>query len=72
MATLYFNNATLDNDWNTLGNWWSDSALTTPALALPTSSDDVVVLPPSEYFYSLINSGSTPTIKSLTIYSGSN
>lgn len=42
MATFYFN-AALDNDWNTLGNWWADAALTVPASGLPTTADDVVV-----------------------------
>ena len=42
MATLYYN-AAVDNDWNTLGNWWQDEGFTVPATALPTSSDDVVL-----------------------------
>lgn len=42
MATFYFN-AAVDNDWNTLGNWWADAAFTIPAASLPTSIDDVVI-----------------------------
>jgi hypothetical protein len=41
MATLYFNGA-VDNDWATLGNWWTDAACTSAAAGLPTSSDSVV------------------------------
>jgi hypothetical protein len=42
-ATLFFNNAAGDNDWNTLGNWWTDAGFTVHALSLPTVSDDVVI-----------------------------
>lgn len=62
MAILYYN-AAVDNDWATLGNWWTDIAFTTPASSLPTSSDDVKI-------YSNINSnaGSTPTVNSMVVY----
>jgi hypothetical protein len=60
MATLYFN-AAVDNDWNTLGNWWTSDAFTTQASALPTSSDSVVL---SASVGS--NSGSAPTVVNLT------
>jgi hypothetical protein len=43
MATLYFN-AAVDNDWATLGNWWTSDAFTTQASALPTSSDSIVII----------------------------
>jgi hypothetical protein len=35
---FYFN-AALDNDWNTLGNWWTDEAHTVPAIRLPGIHD---------------------------------
>jgi len=65
MATLYFNSA-VDGDWNTLGNWWDDSGFTTPASALPTSSDSVIA---SATISS--NSGSAPTVIDFTIGGGS-
>lgn len=65
MATLYFNGA-VDGDWNTLGNWWDDSGFTTPASALPTSSDSVIA---SATISS--NSGSAPTVIDFTIGGGS-
>jgi hypothetical protein len=61
MATLYFNGA-VDNDWNTLGNWWEDDQFTVAASALPTSSDSVVT---SAIISS--NSGSNPTIVNFTV-----
>jgi hypothetical protein len=42
MATLYFN-AAVDNDWDTLGNWWTDSGHTGAAAGLPESGDSVVI-----------------------------
>lgn len=65
MATLYFNGA-VDGDWNNLSNWWDDSGFTTPASALPTSSDSVVA---SATISS--NGGSAPTVVNFTI-NGSN
>jgi hypothetical protein len=61
MATLYFNNA-VNQNWATLGNWWTNSSYTTPASALPTSSDDVVV----RNVVSSNTTGTTPTVASLT------
>lgn len=43
---LYYNNFTLDSEWNTLGNWWNDAAFTEPALALPTAGDDLEIWQP--------------------------
>lgn len=65
MATLYYN-AAVDENWATLGNWWTDSGFTTQASSLPTSSDDVKI-------YSNIssNAGSTPTVNSMVVYGGS-
>jgi hypothetical protein len=60
MAILYYN-AAVDNDWNTLGNWWTSDAFTTQAAALPTSSDSVIL---SASVGS--NSGSAPTVVNLT------
>lgn len=41
-TVLYFN-AAVDNDWNTLGNWWQDAGHTVHAGALPTVADEVIV-----------------------------
>jgi hypothetical protein len=41
--TLYYNDATADNDWNTLGNWWNDSGHTDAAASLPANGDSVVI-----------------------------
>jgi len=41
-ATLYYN-ATIDTDWNTLENWWTDSGFTIQASVLPTISDDAII-----------------------------
>ena len=60
MATLYFN-AAVDNDWNEVGNWWTNSGHTSAASGLPTSSDSVVL---SADVTS--NGGSTPTVVNLT------
>jgi hypothetical protein len=60
MATLYFSN-TVDYDWATLGNWWTNAAFTTPASALPASSDSVVLGGGVSG-----NSGSEPTVVNLT------
>lgn len=62
MATLYYN-AAIDNDWATLGNWWTDSGFTTQASSLPTSSDDVKI-----YSDVYSNAGSTPTVNSMVVY----
>ena len=40
---LYFNGA-VDDQWETLGNWWTDSDCTSPAASLPTSNDDVFIM----------------------------
>jgi len=42
-ATLYYNNAAGDYDWNTLGNWWTDPVFSSPAPNLPAVGDDVVI-----------------------------
>ena len=41
--TLYFTGG-LDNEWNTLGNWWNDAEENSAATSLPTSADSVVLL----------------------------
>ena len=61
MATLYYN-AAVDTDWATLGNWWTSDAFTTPASALPTSSDSVVLSATCD-----ANSGSEPTVVNMTM-----
>ena len=40
---LYWYSA-IDNNWDSLGNWWSDSGHTVHATSLPGSSDSVVIL----------------------------
>lgn len=42
MADLYFNNA-VDDNWNELGNWWTDSGFTNQATSLPGSGDSVYI-----------------------------
>jgi hypothetical protein len=64
MATLYFNGA-VDNDWDEIGNWWTNSAGTSAAAALPSSSDSVVI---TAAIYS--NSGDEPTV--VNIYATAN
>ena len=61
MATLYYN-AAVNENWQTLGNWWQNSNFTVPATNLPTSTDDVIIA------YNISsNSGSEPTVANLTI-----
>src|SRR6185369_14248059 len=60
-ATLYYNNAASDNDWNSLGSWWTDAGFTVQALSLPGVADDVVIT--TDVF---VNNGPEPTIHSLT------
>ena len=57
MATLYYDNATTDSDWNTLGNWWTDAIFETQATSLPTSIDSVEL-----YATVTLNGGSEPTV----------
>ncbi|MFM7796704.1 MAG: hypothetical protein ACKO7N_08060, partial [Candidatus Nitrosotenuis sp.] len=71
---LFFNNATLDGDWNTLGNWWVDSDCTLGGF-LPQFFNDAVVFgrgdenTETEFGYlNLINSGSDPTLNNLSLY----
>ena len=61
MATLYFNGA-VDNNWNTLGNWWTNSGLSIQATSLPSSSDSVIILEDVDS-----NSGSEPTVVNMTV-----
>jgi hypothetical protein len=61
-ATLYFNNAAGDNEWSTLGNWWTDAGFTVHALSLPTVSDDVIV---SESV--LTNTGPAASVNTMTV-----
>jgi Concanavalin A-like lectin/glucanases superfamily len=37
-ANLYYNNVNNNGNWGDLGNWWNDSAFTSPASALPDST----------------------------------
>lgn len=59
----YFNSIT-DNDWNNINNWWKDSNCTKPVNVFPTTTTDVVFAPKARC---LSNSGSYPTVKSLTL-----
>jgi hypothetical protein len=65
--TLYFNGA-VDNDWDELGNWWEEldgvdgGSSDVAASALPTSSDDVVLLTSVD-----MNGGSDPTVANLEV-----
>lgn len=60
MATLYFNAAVNDN-WNTLGNWWQNVGFTVPAVAIPTTGDtcemygQISTSPTSPLVYAAIN-----------------
>jgi hypothetical protein len=64
MATLYYDNATEDGNWATLGNWRLDDFTGTrvPATGLPTSSDSVVVKAAVTS-----NTGTQPTVVNLRI-----
>lgn len=66
MATFWFNGAAdAENaivDWATLGNWWMNADCDIPAVALPTSADDVVVLSVSITG----NSGAAASVHDLT------
>ena len=42
--TPFYFNAAVSSNWNELGDWWTNSALTTPAGSLPSSSYDMVIL----------------------------
>jgi hypothetical protein len=71
MATFYFNGA-VDNDWNTLGNWWLTLDLGTftfsnPAPSLPGPSDTV-----EQWANINGNSGSEPTIAEFVNLNGYN
>jgi hypothetical protein len=57
---LYFNGA-VDNDWNTLGNWWLDDQFSVPATHLPRSIDSVIVTGNITN-----NSGNPPAVLRLT------
>jgi hypothetical protein len=57
---------TADMTGGATGNWWTDADCTVPATSLPTSADDVVVKPLLNGFGFLTNSGSAPTIASLS------
>jgi hypothetical protein len=61
---LYYN-AAVDNDWNTLGNWWQDDQFTVPADALPTSADDVKLFA-GNYGDEIFNSGPDAVANSVT------
>lgn len=43
MATMYYNNATTDGLWQTLGNWWTTSPGVGAAVTLPAVGDTVLL-----------------------------
>lgn len=49
MATLYFTGD--GTQWNTLANWYTNSARTTPASSLPLSTDDVDAILTGDFAY---------------------
>ena len=57
---------TADMTGGAVGNWWTDADCTVQATSLPTSADDVVVKPLLNGFGFNTNSGSAPTIASLS------
>lgn len=61
MATLYFNGA-IDDDWNNLDNWWTDSNYSIAATNLPTNNDDVIISATIA-----VNNGSNPTVTNMTM-----
>lgn len=68
MATLYWQGA-VDDNYHTLGNWWTDFDCTVPAGALPTPADDVVIQPPSwpDRVYDCLVLNSPVTVRTLTV-----
>jgi hypothetical protein len=40
---LYYNNANNNNNWGDLGNWWADPTFSSPATALPDSTNPVQI-----------------------------
>jgi hypothetical protein len=67
MATLYFNGA-VDDDWNELGNWWTDASCASPyeAASLPGPADDVYFTNASN----VTNSGDSITVANLFVATG--
>jgi len=61
MATFYYDNATTDALWTTLGNWWTVSAGGTPAVSFPAVGDTVILTG------NVTQSGHTVTVANLTI-----
>ncbi len=59
IPVLYYN-AAADNDWSNLANWWQDDQYTIPAVALPTSTNNVVLTASVTS-----NSGSEPVVANL-------
>jgi hypothetical protein len=57
---------TADMTGGATGNWWTDADCTVQATSLPTSADDVVVKPLLNGYGFHTNSGSAPTIASLS------
>ena len=63
-ATLYYV-PTVNTDWGNLGNWWTDSAHTSPSPSLPELSDDVILYGSVES-----NSANPVSINTLVTYGG--
>lgn len=69
MATLYYRKTGTYSfaAWNTLANWFQDSAFTIPATSLPTSTDDAEIYL-LDHGISFSTQGQTKTINNITFY----
>lgn len=77
MASYYYNNATNDQGWTNILNWWYDSNYTIPAADLPGSlnSDDYAYIdatvsggiPSTFNFYTIVDSGGSLQIPSINL-----
>ena len=64
MADLWYDGS-VDYNWNTLGNWWTDSGFSTPAGALPAAGDDVSI-----NGFLMTYSGTAPSINIFAVNAG--
>ena len=62
-AANYYFHASVDNDWANVLNWWQDIGFMTQALAIPSTSDDVIM-------YSSVNdiSAGVASVNTATFY----
>jgi Bacterial Ig-like domain/The GLUG motif len=59
----FYYNAAVDNDWNTVGNWWSDENFTVPASSTPGAYDSVFI-----YGDVSNNTGTIPMVDSFNAF----